>query len=134
IGPAAAPGNNGQPEDSPAGWSRDRDDTLDDMTARTAVSNGHGEAPPACEVCGRSVLEWRIGPTCALWRCPSCEHVMRDLGRCSAHAREHAWGGDAGFDRVRTWLTMRSLSEILPARRGLDVLEIGFGRGLLLER
>jgi 2-polyprenyl-3-methyl-5-hydroxy-6-metoxy-1,4-benzoquinol methylase len=90
--------------------------------------------PPGCEVCGRAVGEWRVGPTCVLWRCPWCGHVMRDLERCRARARVHAWGGDEALDSVRTWLTMRSLSRLLPGPAPLSVLEIGFGRGLLLAR
>ncbi len=89
---------------------------------------------PECEVCAGEVVEWPVGRACTLWRCPSCGHVMRDLDRCWAHARAHPWGGDEGFDRIRSALTMRSLRSILPANGHLDVLEIGFGRGLLLER
>jgi SAM-dependent methyltransferase len=59
---------------------------------------------------------------------------MRDLRLCWANARDHAWGGDAGFDRVRSALTMRRLASVLPSGRPLDVLEIGFGRGILLSR
>jgi SAM-dependent methyltransferase len=89
---------------------------------------------PACEVCGARTGSWSIGATSVLWRCPSCGHVMRDLDRCWANARAHPWGGDAGFDRVRSALTMRSLRSVLPRQGPLDVLEIGFGRGMLLTR
>jgi 2-polyprenyl-3-methyl-5-hydroxy-6-metoxy-1,4-benzoquinol methylase len=89
---------------------------------------------PACEICGARTDSWSIGATSVLWRCPSCGHVMRDLDRCWANARAHPWGGDAGFDRIRSALTMRSLRSVLPRPGPLDVLEIGFGRGMLLSR
>jgi SAM-dependent methyltransferase len=60
--------------------------------------------------------------------------VIRDLERCRAGARVHPWGGSDAFDRVRIALTLRSLRRALPQTRSLDVLEIGFGRGLLLSR
>ncbi len=103
------------------------------MTLSTTMVDPHGAAP-SCEACGHATAGWAVGGGCVLWRCPQCEHLMRDLDRCRAHAREHAWGGDEGFDRVRTWLTMRNLQDLLPSGRRLDVLEIGFGRGLLLQR
>jgi 2-polyprenyl-3-methyl-5-hydroxy-6-metoxy-1,4-benzoquinol methylase len=101
---------------------------------RTPPARGPGPSEaPSCEICGTTVDPWPIAPGCWLWRCPSCDHVMRDLDLCWANAREHAWGGDAGFDRIRTKLTMRSLLSVIPNRDPLDVLEIGFGQGLLLS-
>ena len=90
--------------------------------------------PPPCEVCRTPTAAWPIGDGCELWRCPSCGHVARDLERCWANARAHAWGGDPGFDRIRSALTMRSLRSVAPRAGPIDVLEIGFGRGLLLGR
>jgi SAM-dependent methyltransferase len=63
--------------------------------------------------------------------------VIRDLVLAPARHRAHAWGGDPGFDRIRSSLTMRSLRRALPESndgRPLRILEIGFGRGLLLTR
>lgn len=91
-------------------------------------------SPPPCEACGRTTSAWRLGPECVLWRCGSCGHVIRRMEDCHARARTHPWGGRGEFDRVRAALTMRSLRRELPARRPLDVLEIGFGRGILLSR
>ncbi len=62
---------------------------------------------------------------------------MRDPAVCPANHREHAWGGDGGFDRVRSALTLRSLrraSAIRAESPRLRVLELGFGRGILLTR
>jgi SAM-dependent methyltransferase len=76
---------------------------------------------------------WRIGPGCILWRCSSCGHILRDLELCNARARSHPWGGSGSFDQVRSRLTLRNLRRALPKSGRLDILEIGFGRGLLLS-
>ena len=78
------------------------------------------------------MAEWAIGPGCTLRRCPACGHVVRDLGRCHAAARDHPWGGMEALDRIRLRLTKRRLDRLMPPGRALDVLEIGFGRGTLL--
>jgi SAM-dependent methyltransferase len=59
---------------------------------------------------------------------------MRDLAICPANHRGHAWGGDGGFDRIRSALTLRSLRRAAPPTGRLHVLELGFGRGILLSR
>jgi SAM-dependent methyltransferase len=95
-----------------------------------------GPAAPACEACGRTTQAWRIAPGNLLWRCGRCGHVLRDLALAPARHRGHAWGGDGGFDRIRSSLTMRSLRRAAPATRAgpSSILEIGFGRGMLLTR
>jgi SAM-dependent methyltransferase len=69
-----------------------------------------------------------------LFRCPSCAHVVRDLSISGKPVRAHAWGGSATFDRMRIGLTMRRLRPLLPRGRRLRILELGFGRGLMLAR
>jgi SAM-dependent methyltransferase len=59
---------------------------------------------------------------------------MRDLTISPANHRAHAWGGDGGFDRVRSALTLRGLKRAAGERGHMRVLELGFGRGLLLSR
>jgi SAM-dependent methyltransferase len=95
---------------------------------------GSGTTPPPCEACGLVTAAWRIGSACILWRCSSCGHIVRDLKLCDARARAHPWGGSSGLDRVRSKLTMRNLRRALPRSGPLDILEIGFGRGLLLSQ
>ena len=56
---------------------------------------------------------------------------------CRANARTHPWGGVVAYDRIRNSLTAKSIKRYL-ARRGNkapgNVLDIGFGVGLLLKR
>ncbi len=87
-----------------------------------------------CEACGQQMEPWQIARSCVLLRCPRCGHVVRDLERCPAGARSHPWGGNSTLDRIRIALTWRQLQTLLAGRGALDILEIGFGRGLLLER
>jgi SAM-dependent methyltransferase len=93
----------------------------------------HHASQRLCEACAADMAAWQLGPDCILWRCNSCGHVIRSLTECRAGARDHPWGGRGEFDRVRAALTLRSLRRILPDRHPLDVLEIGFGRGILLS-
>jgi SAM-dependent methyltransferase len=91
---------------------------------------------PACEVCGAATEPWvlparRLGGG-VLDRCPDCGHVLRDLARCPAGARDEAYGGDPGLDRVRLALTFRRLRRLVPP--GGSVFEIGYGGGALLGR
>jgi 2-polyprenyl-3-methyl-5-hydroxy-6-metoxy-1,4-benzoquinol methylase len=58
--------------------------------------------------------------------------VLRDLRACPADARDLAYGGDPGLDRVRLWLTFRRLRSLVPP--GGAVFEIGYGAGMLLRR
>jgi SAM-dependent methyltransferase len=67
-----------------------------------------------------------------LAKCPTCAHIVRDLRYSSGPARGHAWGGSAGFDKVRIALTMQRMRPLLPARKA-RILELGFGRGLMLR-
>jgi SAM-dependent methyltransferase len=94
--------------------------------------SGPGESLRECEACGRPSQSWVIGATCILLRCPSCGHVERDIDRCRAGARSHAWGGRASLDWVRLALTSRRLHQLLPKGRRARILEIGMGQGLIL--
>jgi len=59
---------------------------------------------------------------------------MRELERCKARAREHAWGGSEFFDKIRALLTIRRLDRLLPKNIQLNLLEIGFGSGKILTK
>jgi SAM-dependent methyltransferase len=59
---------------------------------------------------------------------------VRDLRFSSGPVRGHAWGGSAAFDRVRIALTMRRMRPLVPAGRRARILELGFGRGLMLRQ
>jgi SAM-dependent methyltransferase len=69
-------------------------------------------------------------------RCPHCGHVLRDLKLCPAGARSRAYGGSEEFDRFRLFFTRRrllSLMNSLGRGQPLNILEIGYGGGWLLE-
>lgn len=85
-----------------------------------------------CEVCGTATVPWQLRGGGALDRCPACGHAGRDLSRCPAGARDAAYGGDPGLDRLRLWLTFRRLRALVPP--GGSVFEIGYGTGALLRR
>jgi SAM-dependent methyltransferase len=87
---------------------------------------------PDCEVCGTATEPWPLRGGGVLARCPGCGHVRRDLVACGAGARDAAYGGDPGLDRLRLWLTFRRLRALLPP--GGSVFEIGYGTGALLRR
>ena len=68
---------------------------------------------------------------CVIERCGTCGHVERDLGRCPAHHRDLAYGGEPTLDRIRLDLTHRELvRDGIPA----SVFEIGYGAGSMLRR
>lgn len=85
---------------------------------------------PRCEICAGAL---RPGFTPGEWVCEGCEHVMLSQDRRGGRVRACAWGGDERLDRVRLALTWLRLRRMLPGERE-PVLEIGHGRGLLLER
>lgn len=92
-----------------------------------------------CEVCQTVLVLKPLHPTCALWSCPHCSHIIRDLELSGTSARAHAWGGHASMDQIRLALTWRRLSKHLSQRqtslrRPLDVLELGYGKGILLQK
>lgn len=60
-------------------------------------------------------------------------HVVLCVGERASHVREHAWGGNDRFDRLRLALTWRTLRRMLPDPPE-PVLELGPGSGLLLGR
>ena len=78
--------------------------------------------------------DWQICEDCILSRCPNCFHIKRDMERCNAHSREHAWGGSGLFDKFRIALTLSRLNRIVPDKSPLKVLEIGFGSGRMLTK
>ena len=84
-----------------------------------------------CEACGSAMKEWNISAECALFCCPECLHIKRDREICNAQSREHAWGGDAFFDKIRILITLKRLEKKLPSKK-LNVLEVGFGSGKML--
>ena len=89
-----------------------------------------------CEICGAECADWRLDSENVLDRCIRCGHVHRDLMRAPAGARRHPWGGVGTFDRIRLALTWRSQERAL-VEVGLqvqDLLEIGFGAGLMMVR
>jgi SAM-dependent methyltransferase len=90
-------------------------------------------AAASCEVCGAGLVPVSLRRGGVLDACPSCGHLMRDLGRCPARARDFAWGGEDDMDRVRLALTYRRLAGLLQ-RPPRAVFEAGFGSGALLRR
>jgi SAM-dependent methyltransferase len=84
----------------------------------------------ACEVCGAATRPWHLLGGGSLDRCPECGHLTRDLERCPAAHRDHAYGGEPTLDRARLILTYRSLvANGVPE----SVFEIGYGGGGLLR-
>lgn len=47
--------------------------------------------------------------------------------------RGHAWGGSAAFDKVRIAITMQRMRPLLQRQKRARILELGFGRGLMLR-
>jgi SAM-dependent methyltransferase len=90
------------------------------------------DAPP-CPACGSRTEWWEVGSNTQLGRCPTCGHIVRDLQYSSGPVRGHAWGGSAAFDKVRIALTMQRVRPLLPGGRRARILELGFGRGLMLR-
>lgn len=89
---------------------------------------------PLCPACGTRTQWWDLGPNAVVGRCPQCAHIVRDLAHSSGPVRDHAWGGSAAFDKVRINLTMRRIRPLLPSGRRARILELGFGRGLMLRQ
>lgn len=88
-------------------------------------------ADSGCEVCGSVVRGEALRGGCVIERCERCGHVLRDLGRCPAHHRDLAYGGEPTLDRIRLDLTYRELvREGVPDR----VFELGYGAGSMLRR
>jgi len=92
------------------------------------------EEAPSCPACGSRTAWWDVGHNTLLGRCPSCGHIVRDLRYSSGPVRGHAWGGSAAFDKVRIALTMQRMRPLLPSGARARILELGFGRGLMLRR
>jgi SAM-dependent methyltransferase len=78
--------------------------------------------------------DWVLDSTCALWRCPGCHHVQRDLTLAPARARAAEYGGDPSADRIRLELTERRLRRRVPTATSGRVLEIGSANGQLARR
>lgn len=96
------------------------------------VSPTAAEAP-VCPGCGTRTVWWDVGHQTLLGRCPTCGHIVRDLRYSSGPVRGHAWGGSAAFDKVRIALTMQRMRPLLPVGKSARILELGFGRGLMLR-
>jgi len=89
-----------------------------------------------CEACGTTMVQWPLDAENILWKCPNCRHIKRDLKMCRANARTHPWGGVVAYDRIRNKLTFRSMNRHIAAKSekgASNVLDIGFGAGLLLK-
>lgn len=88
-----------------------------------------------CEVCNSEMKNWQLSPDNVLFLCPNCFHIVRDLELCNANAREHAWGGNAIFDKIRNYLTYKKLISIVKSKNKTkqNILEIGFGYGDILS-
>jgi SAM-dependent methyltransferase len=93
-----------------------------------------GTPAPPCPACATRTTWWDIGNDTLLARCPTCGHIVRDLRFSSGPVRGHAWGGSAAFDRVRIALTMQRMRPLLRRERRARILELGFGRGLMLRQ
>ena len=91
-------------------------------------------SPPECPACATRTAWWDVGNDTLLGRCPACGHIVRDLRYSSGPVRGHAWGGSAAFDKIRIALTMQRMRPLLPNARRSRILELGFGRGLMLRR
>ncbi len=87
-----------------------------------------------CEACGTQMEDWNLTSCCTLSLCPVCGHIKRDMERCNAGAREHAWGGSGFFDDIRTNLTYNRINGLIKGKGSLKILEIGFGAGKLLTK
>ena len=96
------------------------------------VSPTAAEAP-LCPGCGTRTVWWDVGHHTLLGRCPTCGHIVRDLRYSSGPVRGHAWGGSAAFDTIRIALTMQRMRPLLPVGKRARILELGFGRGLMLR-
>jgi len=98
---------------------------------------GQADAAAAiCEVCGEPCRPEPISSRSVLLRCSRCGHLTRDLKMCPAGARSEIYGGSEQFDRFRLFFTRRRLLGLLKGldRQGpLNVLEVGYGGGQLLE-
>ena len=89
-----------------------------------------------CESCSIPMSDWAISANDTLDYCETCQHIQRNMTKCLAGARDHAWGGVGLFDKVRSFLTLRSLKKKLDlqnTKEPLSILDIGFGAGLLLK-
>jgi SAM-dependent methyltransferase len=89
---------------------------------------------PSCPACGARTKWWNVGHDTLLGRCPTCGHIVRELRYSSGPVRGHAWGGSAAFDKVRIALTMQRVRPLLPSGNRGRILELGFGRGLMLRQ
>lgn len=89
---------------------------------------------PTCPACATRTAWWDLGKETALARCPSCGHIVRDLRYSSGPVRGHAWGGSAAFDRVRIAITMQRMRPLIPQGKRARILELGFGRGVMLRQ
>lgn len=89
-----------------------------------------------CESCGKEMSTWKLDEKNQLSLCKFCKHVQRSLKEAPADCREHAWGGVGLFDHIRTWFTWRSQQKYLKKKKqpSDNVLELGFGAGLMLKR
>lgn len=87
-----------------------------------------------CEICNGRIVDWQLDENNTLQKCISCDHIMRDITQSKCNSREHAWGGDGFFDKVRNFLTFKSILKNMKKTDFENVFEIGFGSGWLLKK
>ena len=89
-----------------------------------------------CEICNQNLQDLKLDSQNFLDQCLVCHHLQRDLNRCFANARKHAWGGVVRLDYIRIWFTWRAVKKHLKKRKAAikEAFEIGFGVGFLLEK
>lgn len=87
-----------------------------------------------CEICNNKLDDFVLNDNNILSKCSYCGHIMRDLERCNANAREHAWGGVSIFDKVRNFLTIKSIKKNIITKSTKNIFEIGFGYGHILKK
>lgn len=88
-----------------------------------------------CEVCSTEMSTWQLDKKNTLFKCQNCGHIKRDLELCNANSRVHSWGGYSVFDKIRNSLTFSRIKKLFLSGTGkLDIFEIGFGSGYLLNK
>jgi len=88
-----------------------------------------------CSICGSHIISINLDESSVILKCKNCNHIFRDLDLCFANAREHAWGGDSVFNKLRNLLTLRRISKLFfKGNDKLNICEIGFGDGFLLKK
>ncbi len=86
-----------------------------------------------CRICLNDIKEISREEGNSAGRCSKCGQIYISADENKTGIRENPWGGSGLFDKFRialTWLRMKKLN----IEYGTSVLEIGYGRGVLLEK